>query len=152
MGAFMDASSAPTDMRRWRIRIAMVLFAAVVVPLGAAFVRAFPPTEYGFYPRCLLFQFAGLHCPGCGATRAVAALLHGDVAQALAYNPLFVLALPLFGWAGGSMAYEAWTGKRAYRVRWPDWSLKLLMVVLIAYWIARNLDLFPLSLLAPHEI
>ena len=37
-------------------------------------------------------------------------------------------------------------------VPWPKWSPKLILVVLLAYWIARNIDVFPLCLLAPHEI
>ena len=135
-----------------RRRILMVLFAVVGVPVGASIVTTFPPSEYHFYPRCMLHWVTGLHCPGCGATRSVGALLHGDLEQAFAYNALFVIMLPFITFAGCGVVYELWTGKKAWTLRFPSWTLKVLVVVLIAYFIARNIDVYPFRLLAPHEI
>jgi hypothetical protein len=53
-----------------------------------------PPTATSFYPACPIHQFFGIECPGCGATRALAALLHGHLHQALRFNALFVVLLP----------------------------------------------------------
>lgn len=36
---------------------------------------------------CLFSKVTGLPCPGCGMTRAIAALLHGEWRQALLYHP-----------------------------------------------------------------
>src|ERR1051325_7338941 len=57
----------------------------------------FPPGEYRFYPRCLLYQMTGFQCAGCGGLRATHPLLHGLIAAALHLNPLFVILLPLAG-------------------------------------------------------
>ena len=43
---------------------------------------------------CVFRLVTGIPCPGCGMTRAVLALLCGDVPAALAYHPL-VFTLPL---------------------------------------------------------
>ena len=94
----------------------------------------------------------GLHCPGCGATRCMHALLHGDILQALAYNPLFVLVLPCLLYGCWCTAYTLWTGKIASGPALPSWTGKVVLSVLIIYWIARNIDVYPLSLLAPHQI
>lgn len=40
---------------------------------------------------CVLRRLAGIPCPGCGFTRAVLCLLHGDVAGSVRMHPL---ALP----------------------------------------------------------
>ena len=52
---------------------------------------------------CPLRALTGIACPGCGATRAAAALLQGDLRAALALNPFFVLALGAL-FASGTVA------------------------------------------------
>lgn len=134
----------------WGVRIVLVLLAAVVVPIGASLLYAFPPTEYAFLP-CWFNRMTTLHCPGCGATRCVHALMHGELAQAFAWNPLFVLALPLLIYGLFCLAYHGWTGRRI-GFKLSNWAQLALAVILITYWIARNIDVYPLNLLAPHEL
>ena len=42
---------------------------------------------------CPVRQISGLPCPGCGTTRAVLALLRGDIRQALEFHPLIFITL-----------------------------------------------------------
>lgn len=39
---------------------------------------------------CVFRMLTGLYCPGCGGTRSILALLHGNVIKSFIYNP-FVL-------------------------------------------------------------
>lgn len=66
----------------------------VVLALTAAVLLRFPPTQYSFYPQCPVYALLHLQCPGCGTTRALAALLHGHFAEALRLNALTTLMLP----------------------------------------------------------
>ncbi len=50
--------------------------------------------EARWFPQCPVKLLTGLSCPGCGVQRALHALLHGNVAQALSYNYFFVLSIP----------------------------------------------------------
>ena len=53
----------------------------------------------GIWKGCLMKQIFHIPCPACGSTRAIIALLHGHLQEALAWNPLgivlFVLLLLL---------------------------------------------------------
>jgi hypothetical protein len=65
-----------------------------IVALAAAVLLRFPPAQYSFYPQCPLHALLHLQCPGCGTTRALAALLQGHFAEALRLNALTTLMLP----------------------------------------------------------
>lgn len=52
------------------------------------------PAQYPF-PRCPVHWLTGWHCPGCGTQRAVHALLHGQVGQAVGFNLLAALFAPV---------------------------------------------------------
>jgi hypothetical protein len=66
----------------------------------------FPPEQYGFYPACPFHAGTGLLCPGCGGTRAVAALLRGDLRAALGWNALIVGLLPFCAGYGFVAAWQ----------------------------------------------
>jgi hypothetical protein len=101
---------------------------------GTAVLYRFSPQEYFFYPRCPFYALTHHYCPGCGATRAVAELLHGHVMMAAQFNLAVVLLLPVLLWYSGTMY---WTAVRENRVMWPEvperfWRAALAGVLLFA--------------------
>lgn len=44
---------------------------------------------------CLFHASTGLLCPGCGTTRSLTALIHGDLAAAFSFNQL-IYFIPVF--------------------------------------------------------
>ena len=75
-------------------RTSLAALASAGLVLCFVLVR-FPPEHYGFYPVCPIYAWTGLLCPGCGGTRAVAALLHGNLREALRLNALVVGLIPV---------------------------------------------------------
>jgi Protein of unknown function (DUF2752) len=70
------------------------LAAAFLLAIAAAvLLLRFPPDQYSFYPRCPIHTYLHLQCPGCGTTRALAALLHGRLREAFHLNALLVGAI-----------------------------------------------------------
>jgi len=50
-------------------------------------------------PGCLVTQFSGHECFGCGINRAVIAFISGDIQEAANFNPLIFIYLPaIIGW------------------------------------------------------
>jgi hypothetical protein len=101
---------------------------------GAAVLYRFSPQEHSFYPRCPFFALTRHYCPGCGATRAVAELLHGHVAAALHFNAAVTLLLPALLWFFARMY---WTAMQGNRIEWPQipersWKASLAFVLLFA--------------------
>lgn len=124
----------------------IVVMAAVIVTGVAAVVFFFNPTTSGFYPICPFHQVTGLNCPGCGATRATYALLHGHFGAALRDNALFIAALACIAMRG------AWwlTAKSRGRPVTPFIPIGVLWAFLVAsivFSILRNLPMF--SFLSP---
>lgn len=80
-----------------RSRIARTSRAAaplVVIAVAASVLLLFPPQQYSFYPQCTIYRYLHIQCPGCGATRALAALLHGHISEAFRLNALTTLLTP----------------------------------------------------------
>jgi len=67
---------------------------AASVAVALTVLYRFPPEFYHFYPQCPVFRYLHIYCPGCGATRALAALLHGRLVDALHYNAFVVFLVP----------------------------------------------------------
>jgi Protein of unknown function (DUF2752) len=105
---------------------------------GAVVLFRLPPEQYGFYPQCPVFRYLHVYCPGCGATRALAALLHGRIAEALHYNALVVLLVPMLA-AYFAAAYGKARGDEVFTwPRVPAMALPALLVMSAAFGVLRN--------------
>jgi Protein of unknown function (DUF2752) len=128
-----------------RSRIADTLLAALpaaIIALATMILLRFPPAQHGFYPRCPVHELLHLQCPGCGATRAVAALLHGRVTEAMNLNALVTLLLP-FAAGYGIFCYCRLPQRKI--MRWPQLPPALIYSALImgaVFTVIRNLP-FP---------
>ncbi len=103
-----------------RSRTADILRAALppaIIALAAILLLRFPPAQYSFYPQCPIYELFHLQCPGCGATRAVAALLHGHFIEAMNLNALIISLLP-FAVAYGIVCYRRCLQRKP--LHWPQ--------------------------------
>jgi hypothetical protein len=102
----------------------------------------YPPETSSRYPRCPVFTWLHFYCPGCGATRAMAALLHGRVGEAFHWNGLFVLLLPF---ALAFLAASYWRANRSAEFRWPvvpDAVLTVVLALAGIFTVVRNIPKF----------
>lgn len=70
--------------------------AVIICPLISAVLLYFLAgyiASHFMLPGCMTYQFLGIYCPGCGMTRSVIALLHGDVLLSLRQNAFVIFAI-----------------------------------------------------------
>jgi hypothetical protein len=101
----------------------------------------------GFGLPCLFREVTGWACPLCGGTRMGGALLHLDIADAFAYNPLALIGLVVVGMLGVLWTVQLAGGPalrlpRGIRERLAavsgTWWLVAGVAVLVAYTVLRN--------------
>jgi len=126
---------------------------AIGVALGLipllALLFAFDPAQCRLFPSCLFHLTTGLHCPGCGATRAIHHLLHGHLLEAFRLNALATLLAPALL---GALLWE-----RLSRNSARPWSLSrispaliwTLLSVVLLFGVVRNIPFFPFTVMAP---
>jgi len=128
--------SAPPSLTAF----AVIMLGATAIGAGAV-VFFFNPSTHGFYPVCLFHKLTGWNCPGCGGTRSVYALLHGNFALALKDNALFIVLL------AAAVARGIWFAVKMIRRRpagnfLPANILWALLAVAVVFTGLRNLPAF----------
>jgi hypothetical protein len=104
-------------------------------------MNALSPVVSALLGACPFLAATGLACPGCGTTRALRALLHGEVAAAFAFNPLLFVLGPLTA-AVLTLSLLRIDNDRSARARTV--LLWLIPAIVIAFWVWRNLPGYPL--------
>ena len=127
-----------------RSRVANTLQAAappVFIALAAAVLLRFPPAKNSFYPECPIHEYLHLQCPGCGATRALAALLHGHLAEAIHFNALVTLLLPIVA-AFGILCYHRLLRRKSSPIfQLPPATIYAALAFAAIFTVIRNLHL-----------
>lgn len=135
-------------------RFTFLIITCLLLAAAAFIVYRFNPGSNKLIPVCSFHSITGLYCPGCGMTRSLHAILNGHFFKAFSYNPLWpFFALLVFGplvlWF-----YFLLTGKNPFNPvnrflgKHPNYCISI-AVIIILFWILRNIPVFPFTVLAP---
>lgn len=116
---------------------------------GAVIIYLVNPMSTRLIPPCPFLWATNCYCPGCGAARGFHALARGDFGAAFGYNPLLMLALPVLSYVYLSFLSGEFFGRRLPAPTGLQTWTWVIPVVLVVYWIARNLPWEPFTYLAP---
>ncbi len=110
---------------------------------GAAIWLADPTTPGGVIPPCPTNALLHINCPGCGMSRMLYSLLHGDVGAALHYNAFGVLLVILA--AASFVTYTAGLWRRRSVRGWHNlrYAPMALLVLTLVWFVIRNLPFAP---------
>jgi len=117
----------------------------LLLTAGAVYLFIFEPGRTGFFPVCVFRFLTGLTCPGCGTTRALHAILHGELETAFMLNPLLLLASPLLVYALMRYSVTVMRGGVPRKNAVPAPYLYALFFVLMGFWIFRNTPFYPFA-------
>lgn len=142
------SENVPLMSRSSRVLVLITGICCVAIILGFV-LHEYPPSRFMYIP-CLFHLSTGLHCPGCGSTRAISSIMQGDLATALKNNLLILLWGPYLVYRG-IQAARSWIDQEPKRI-WepPKRFIFVFLIITFAYTVLRNLPIEVLnSLLAP---
>ena len=119
------------------------------VILFVAFLFIYNSKTMHFLPRCPFFWVTGMYCPGCGTTRGVHMLLHGDFEGAMHANILMIITVPYIIHRFLAYLLLHIFGKELPSIILPPVWVKILAGFTIIFWIVRNIPMYPFTLLVP---
>lgn len=124
-------------------RRSTVIIIWLLLLAGAAYLFVFEPGKTGFFPACPFRLLTGFTCPGCGTTRALHEILHGDFAAAFVLNPVLVLAIPFLLFALLRYSVIVMRGGVPRPNALPAPFIYVIFVVIVSFWIFRNTPFYP---------
>ena len=122
----------------WRKGFFIVLPPALAAGLWYLYFHDPADGGSGFLPGCPFFMLTGMYCPGCGGTRAAYSFLHGDFIAGLRCN---ILLIPAVLTAGICFVYP--------KAALSPLLARTILIVMITYWVLRNIPCRPFCWLAP---
>ena len=127
---------------RHRIAGPAVIVAGAVAT-GALVWFADPTTPGGIIPPCPTNALLHLNCPGCGTSRMLYSLMHGDFGAAVSYNAFGLVALVLLAAAFVTYTLGLWKGRRVRGWQHLRYAPMVLLVATLAWAVVRNLPFPP---------
>ena len=117
------------------------LFLILILVVGGIILYWYvDPTMHVWMPKCPFRLLTGWNCPACGAQRALHALLNGKFAEALAYNYLFLFAIPYaIALVVAEVLQALHRGERF--IRWAQHPViaRVYLVLFLIWGVVRNL-------------
>lgn len=136
-------------MQLRKIKILFGIIGATFLIVSIVLIVKYDPEKVKIFPPCVFHSITGLYCPGCGMTRAIHALLNGEILKAVNFNPLFFLFLPLFFYMGTIQIKSLIKTGKITNIRINYHIIRLIVLIVVLFWILRNINSYPFIYLAP---
>lgn len=126
-------------------RLIVVLF-LIVITLVYVFIN---PNEVDFLPKCPFYLATGFYCVGCGSQRATHQLLNFNFLGVLQQNLFYVFVLLLLVYHFTVSVLNKFFNKKIYNYLNHPKTPIIILIIILLFWILRNIPIYPFTLLAP---
>ncbi len=109
----------------------------VLIIAGMAYGVFYIKTGIGI--PCIFNKITGLKCPGCGVTHMCAALMKGDVSEAMRSNVVLFFISPLLLYILFGYMWRYIKTGRMWLPKWQTVALYIMIAALVIFAIVRNL-------------
>lgn len=87
---------------------------------------------------CAVHKFLGVYCPGCGGTRAVIALLHGEFLKSAWYHPFVMYTVLMYVWFMLSHTLEKLHISPFKGIKFEPWIMYGMLVMIGLNFVLKN--------------
>jgi hypothetical protein len=114
----------------------LFIFTAQVIAFGLLLLGFILPSDGMGVPLCMFKRLFSLPCPGCGLTRSVSSVLHGDLLRSWSYHPLgiFFVGIGLLFVFNLVMPRRPVAGVRQFFKKYHD-PLEILLIAFVTFFI-----------------
>ena len=130
-----------------KLKYIVMLLLFMVIALLYIYIN---PSEINFLPKCPLYVSTGIYCPGCGSQRATHNLLNFNFLGVLNQNVLYIFGLLIIGYHLLISGINYIFSKTIYNYIYHPKTPIVLLIIIVVFWILRNIPYYPFNLLAPH--
>lgn len=129
-----DKEYLSIDETLYRVLIGIILILLILYRI----VKIFPIPIYFFSGPCLIRTIFGIYCPGCGGTRAMKFLFHGEFIKSIYYHPLVAYMVGFIGLFIISHTLKHLTKGRIKGIHYKSIYCYIAIIILILNFIWKN--------------
>jgi hypothetical protein len=137
---FFTALIKPEEIVRRPLAVVLIWLSIAV---ATVYLFIFEPGRTGLFLNCPFRLLTGFNCPGCGTTRGIHRLLHGDISGAFQFNPLMMLVLPILFFVLVRHTIDVFRHQPLRSNRLSPGYIWVFFVVVMTFWIFRNTPYYP---------
>ncbi|MDD7887005.1 DUF2752 domain-containing protein [Flavivirga sp. 57AJ16] len=109
----------------------------------------YDPLGYKIFPKCPFYSLTEIYCPGCGSQRAAHKLLQGHILDGFKHNFLIVLLVAVLLYDASIKLIKIIFNRTVKNLLHDSKTTYAILIVIILFWILRNINLYPFTILAP---
>lgn len=107
------------------------------------------PSEHILFPKCPFYSLTGIYCAGCGSQRAIHQIANGNIITGIRHNYLLMIVFLVLSYKTLLFILNKIYSKSYFDIFHKPLATKIILIVVLLFWLLRNIKVFPFTELAP---